>query len=125
MDLIKEEDLMKDFMYHNVDDPNVANKIPESFTRVPILVVKGVTMPLIGKEVFNWIMSRKYLNIHSIDVNKSSNPTFTETPHIGKAYDTNAAALEDKDDKKMNSSLAYMEDWDKFWKIRIKLRRFE
>jgi hypothetical protein len=113
MDLIKDEDLMKDFMYHNVDDPNVANKLPESFNRVPILIVKGVTLPLIGKEVFNWIQSRKYLNIHTIDVDKSVNPIFVATPHIGKAYDTNAAAMEDADDKKMNTSLAYMEDWDK------------
>lgn len=113
MDLIEAENLKDMFVYHNVDDPKVASKIPKSFTRVPILIVKGITMPLIGKEVFNWINSRKYVDLQSIDVNKSSNPTFNATPHIGKAYDTNAAAIEDKDDKKMNSTLAYMEDWEK------------
>jgi len=113
MELITEELLIDIIIYHNVDDPQVQSRLPESFTRVPILIVKGISFPLIGREVFNWIHSRKYLNLTSIDINKSENPEFKETPHIGKNYNTNCAAIRDEDDKKMNSTLAYLEDWEK------------
>lgn len=113
LNLINKENLNDEFKFYDTDDPAISSKLPETFTRVPILIVKGMNIQLIGKEVFNWIMSRKYLNLSSIDINKSTNPEFHETPHIGKAYNTNAAAMNDKDDKKMNSALAYTEDWEK------------
>ena len=95
-------------------DPNVIKKLPKSFTRVPILIVIGISMPLIGKEVFNWVETQKFIGLTANNINKSKNPDFKVDVTNGKTYNTNCAALNDADDDKLNTSLAYTYDWNKF-----------
>lgn len=111
--LINDQNLKDKFIFHDVSDPNVLSKLPKSYTSVPILIVKNINMPLIGKEVFNWLETQKYIDLTSNNILKSSNPDFYVDPTIGKAYDVNCASIIDDDDDKMNTSLAYTKDWNK------------
>jgi len=113
MSIINKFGMQDDFIYHDVTDPVVLSKIPSSFKRIPILVVKGCSSPLIGKEVFVWVESRQYMNLTSNNITKSSNPEFYVDPTIGKPYDNIGAAIDDKDDDKFNTTMVYLEDWDK------------
>ena len=112
MEIIKSYGMENNFIYHDVSDPVVLSKIPSSFKRIPILIVKGCSIPLVGKEVFNWVESQQFMNLTSNNINKSSNPEFHVDPTIGKAYDNTGAAINDDDDDKFNASLAYVKDWD-------------
>lgn len=111
--LIKDQGMYDHFQYHDASDPAVLSKLPKTFTRVPILVVKGCSIPLVGKEVFTWLESQKFLNLTANNITKSKNPEFRVDATIGKTYDSKGAALNDADDDKLNSSLAYTKDWDK------------
>lgn len=111
--LIKKNEATQCYNYYNIDDAVVRAKLPASITKVPTLIVKGIKKPLIGKEVFNWIETQQYINLTSNNINKVSNPDFYVDPTIGKAHSTNLAAIEDCDDKKMNTNITYVEDFDK------------
>jgi len=101
------------YICHDVTDPKIFEKLPKSFTTVPILVVKGIAVPLVGKEVFNWVDTQKYINLTSNNINQLSNPDFYVDPTIGKPAPGNFSAIRDCDDKKMGHTSAYLEDIDK------------
>ena len=100
------------FHYHDVTDPDVLSKLPPTFTRVPILIVKGCKIPLIGKEVFTWVQSQQYLNLSSTNITTSRNPEFKVDPSLGVSKDYKGAALRDEDDDKLISSLAHSDNWN-------------
>ena len=119
--LIDKESDRKNFITHDVEDPDVSKRLPSTYKKVPILVVKGMKQPLIGREVFVWVSSQKYMNMNTHDVNnKSELHEFRVPKLLAREYDTNSAALDikngtvvEKDDKKMNQTMLYFEDWDK------------
>lgn len=111
--IIKEEGMENQFVYHDVTDPAVLSKLPPSFKRVPILVVKGIQIPLIGKEVFTWVETQKYINLTANNINTSRNPEFRADPSLGKSNDVNYAAYNDADDDKLNSDLASIKEFDR------------
>lgn len=121
LNMINENGLEDEFIYHNVEDPAVIAKLPPSYTRVPILIVKGINGPLMGREVFIWLESQQYFNMKSNNIEKASpNLEFKAPTLLAKPIDTNSAAIGilngqvvDRDDKKMNQSYLYTEDWNK------------
>lgn len=111
--LINQQNTNDDYIYHDVTNPEVFNKLPPSFTTVPILVVKGIKTPLLGKEVYNWIETQKFINITTNNITKLSNPEFYVDPTNGKTESGNFSAIRDQDDKKMAPGVLYCEDFDK------------
>jgi|SaaInlStandDraft_6_1057023.scaffolds.fasta_scaffold10368_3 hypothetical protein len=101
------------YICHDVTDEKIFAQLPKSFTTVPILVVKGISVPLVGKEVFNWVETQQYINLNANNITKLSNPDFYVDPTIGKQADGNFSAIKDCDDKKIAVNSAYIEDIDK------------
>ena len=111
--LIDQQSANNNYIYHDVTNPEVFNRLPASFTTVPILIVKGIKTPLLGKEVYNWIETQKYINLTTNNINKLSDPEFYVDPTIGKTEAGNFSAIRDQDDKKMAPDVLYCEDFDK------------
>jgi hypothetical protein len=101
------------YICHDVTDEKIFAQLPKSFTTVPILVVKGISVPLVGKEVFNWVDTQQYINIVANNITKLSNPDFYVDPTIGKPTSGNFSAIRDCDDKQMANNLTHIEDIDK------------
>lgn len=110
---INEYKMEDEFIYHDVADPNVQQRLPKSYTSVPLLFIKGFSSALIGKEVFNWVEMNNCINLDSIDVTTARNPDFYFDPSIGKPVQGNFSAIKDEDDKKMAPTSMYLEDVDK------------
>jgi hypothetical protein len=109
---IKQESMKDYYNYYCIDDPIVRAKLPPSITKVPTLIVKGIKKPLIGREVFSWLDTQKYINLTSNNITNISNPDFYVDPTIGKTNNINFAAMNDADDKGMNCGITYVEDFD-------------
>lgn len=107
---IKEYDMIKNFIYHDVTDPDVQQRLPKSYTSVPLLIVKGFNNALIGREVFNWLEINNCTNLESINMKVARNPEFRTDPTIGKTTAGNFSAIRDEDDKKMAPMTMYLED---------------
>lgn len=110
---LKKYGMEDDFIYHDVTDIKVQERLPPSYKTVPLMVVKGFSSALIGKEVFNWVELQHCTNLESIDVNKSRNPEFRVDPTIGKPVTGHFSAIRDEDDKKVDPTSMYLEDVDK------------
>ena len=113
LEILKLQNINDNFIYHDVSDPNVLKKLPPSFTTVPILIVKYIAMPLIGKEVFNWIETQKYIGLTANNITKSMNPEFRTEQSNGQQYIGNFCAINDEDDDKVNNTMVKIKDWDK------------
>ena len=113
LSLISEQGAETNYIYHDVTNPDVFARLPASFTTVPILIVKGIKTPLIGKEVYNWIETQKYINLTTNNINQLSDPDFYVDPTIGRVTTGHFSAIRDQDDKKMDPTLLYVEDFDK------------
>lgn len=110
---INQRGMENNFIYHDVSDPKVQERLPKSYTSVPLLIIKGFSCALIGKEVFNWLEMSNCTNLESINVSTARNPEFYSDPTIGKPVIGNFSAIRDEDDKKMAPTTMYLEDVDK------------
>lgn len=100
------------YICHDVTDEKIFTQLPKSFTTVPILVVKGISIPLVGKEVFNWVDTQQYINLTANNITKLSNPEFHVDSTIGTPTCGNFSAIKDCDDKQMASNLTHIDDVD-------------
>ena len=110
---IKDYNMTDNFKYHDVTDPMVQERLPQSYTTVPLMVVKGFDSALIGKEVFNWVEMQHCTNLESINIKSAQNPKFRVDPTIGKPISGHFSAIRDEDDKKVDPNSMYLEDVDK------------
>jgi hypothetical protein len=85
-----------DYTYISVDNNN---KIPKIIDKVPTLIINGINKPLVGKEVFTWISTQKYLNINTNNINTVKNPTFKADEYLANTFDLNYVSLLDNEEE--------------------------
>lgn len=94
--LIESKNLKDDFKLVNVDNNN---NIPKDITQVPTVIETDMNIVLTGKKVFEFVLSQKYFNLQSNNINNWINKNIPRPKIVEdkKAYNENS--IKDNNEK--------------------------